>query len=137
MMDFNYPEFSPLAHPSISILPEPSFESADPLPCTYPIHCPTSAVVPGFAIPSASKSICLDLCCFNQNAVHQSLVDNGCADTSPVAGYLSPSHDIASTNSPASTPSVQKASRVKSTSHGHAKGKTASGRNQRQQKKQE
>lgn len=138
MRDFNCSQFAPLAYQSsTSILVEPSITSADPLLYTHHIQYPIAPIASSYAISSASPSTCSDLCCINQNAIRQSLIDNDCAATGPATGYLGPSHGTGCTNLPASASSVQGASQVKAISDSYTKGKRAYGRNQGRQQKQE
>ncbi|KAJ6128698.1 hypothetical protein N7471_009915 [Penicillium samsonianum] len=134
--DFSYSQFAPLVIQSTSILAEPSIAPADPLPYTYPIQYTIASVGPSFAVSSASPSTCSDLCCFNKNAIRQSLIENDCAATGPATGYLGARHDTGCTNLPASTSSVQMTSQVKTGSDSYVKGKRASGRNQGRQQRQ-
>ncbi|KAJ5196258.1 hypothetical protein N7449_006737 [Penicillium cf. viridicatum] len=141
MRDFDYSQFAPLAYQSsTSTLAQPSRVSADPLRYTHPIRSPIAFAAPIFAISSASAGTCSDLCCFNQNAIQQTLIDNDYAITAPgdrPTGYVGPRHDIACTNFPASASSVPRASQVKATSDSYTKGKRPSGRTQGRQRKQE
>lgn len=138
MRDFDYSQFAPLAYQSsTSTLAQPSRVSGDPLQYTYSIRSPIAFAAPSFAISSASAETCSDLCCFNQNAIQQALMDNDRAITASALGYVGPRHDIACTNSPASASSVPRVPQVKASSESDTKGKRPSGRTQRRQQKQE
>lgn len=141
MRDFDYSQFAPLTYQSsTSTLAQPSRVSVDPLRYTHPIRSPIAFNAPSFAISSASAGTCSDLCCFNQNAIQQALMDNDYAITASgdrATGYVGPRYDIACTNFPASPSSVPRASQVKTTSDSYTKGKRPSGRTQGRQRKQE
>ncbi|KAJ5506407.1 Zinc finger C2H2 [Penicillium expansum] len=139
--NFNYTQFVPLAYQSsTSILAEPSIASVDPLPYTYPIQYPAASVASSFAVPSASPSAGCDLYRFNQNAIHQSPIENdraAMAPGGPATGSLGPRHDVACTNLPGPASSIPEAPRVKASGDSYAKGKGAYVRNQGRQQKQE
>lgn len=138
MRDFDYSQLASLAYQSSTSTPaQPSRVSADPLRYTHPIRSPIAFAAPSFAISSASAGTCSDLCCFNQNAIQQALMDNERAITASASGYVGPRHDIACTNFPASASSVPMIPHGKATSDSDTKGKRPSGRTQGRRQKQE
>ena len=141
MTDLDYSRFAPLVyHSSTSILAEPSIASADPPRYTYPIQYPIASIASNFAVSSASPSNCCDLCRFNQNATHQSSIENDRAAMppgGPATGSLGPRHNVACTNLLGSASSIPKPPQVKDSSDSYIKGKRAYVRNQGRQQKQE